>query len=244
MDDPGTDYDVAIIGGGPAGAAMGCYLGKAGVKCVVFERAVFPRRAAHRDPRGRRGSPLPGPRGVGRGPRRLHRSRAQRLGPFGARQAHEPRARGAPAHRGEQDQRGDRERAAQQRSHRGFAPAEDHGEARYPPGGGPGGARPAPRDNVAGVRGVSRERRGEGFLSPGPTGVCAQACFFAAAASAAFLFFVSTPERGVSGADRRGTSIVGRAPGRASTRRHCSSSRSSASGFRSKTGMVASTTRA
>ncbi|MEP7120589.1 MAG: NAD(P)/FAD-dependent oxidoreductase [Byssovorax sp.] len=43
MDDPSTDYDVAIIGGGPAGSAMGCYLAKAGVKCVVFERAVFPR---------------------------------------------------------------------------------------------------------------------------------------------------------------------------------------------------------
>ena len=37
------DFDVAIIGGGPAGASMGCYLAKAGVKCVVFERELFPR---------------------------------------------------------------------------------------------------------------------------------------------------------------------------------------------------------
>jgi 1H-pyrrole-2-carbonyl-[peptidyl-carrier protein] chlorinase len=37
------DFDVAIIGGGPAGASMGAYLGKAGVKCVVFERELFPR---------------------------------------------------------------------------------------------------------------------------------------------------------------------------------------------------------
>ena len=37
------DFDVAIIGGGPAGASMGCYLAKAGVKCVIFERELFPR---------------------------------------------------------------------------------------------------------------------------------------------------------------------------------------------------------
>lgn len=37
------DFDVAIIGGGPAGASMGCYLAKAGVNCVVFERELFPR---------------------------------------------------------------------------------------------------------------------------------------------------------------------------------------------------------
>lgn len=37
------DFDVAIIGGGPAGAGMGSYLGRAGVKCVVFERELFPR---------------------------------------------------------------------------------------------------------------------------------------------------------------------------------------------------------
>src|SRR5580658_11224127 len=37
------DFDVAIIGGGPAGASMGAYLAKAGVSCVVFERELFPR---------------------------------------------------------------------------------------------------------------------------------------------------------------------------------------------------------
>ncbi len=37
------DYDVGIIGGGPAGSALGCYLAKAGVKCVIFERELFPR---------------------------------------------------------------------------------------------------------------------------------------------------------------------------------------------------------
>ena len=38
-----VDYDVIIIGGGPAGASMGSYLGKAGVKCAIIERALFPR---------------------------------------------------------------------------------------------------------------------------------------------------------------------------------------------------------
>lgn len=37
------DFDVGIIGGGPAGAALGAYLGRAGVRVVVFERALFPR---------------------------------------------------------------------------------------------------------------------------------------------------------------------------------------------------------
>ncbi len=37
------DFDVIVIGGGPAGAAMGAYLGKAGVKCAILERAIFPR---------------------------------------------------------------------------------------------------------------------------------------------------------------------------------------------------------
>jgi flavin-dependent dehydrogenase len=37
------DFDVAIIGGGPAGASMGAYLSKAGASCVVLERELFPR---------------------------------------------------------------------------------------------------------------------------------------------------------------------------------------------------------
>ena len=37
------DFDVIIVGGGPAGAAMGAYLGKAGARCVVLERDLFPR---------------------------------------------------------------------------------------------------------------------------------------------------------------------------------------------------------
>jgi FADH2 O2-dependent halogenase len=37
------DTDVAIIGGGPAGASMAAYLAKAGVKCVVLEGEIFPR---------------------------------------------------------------------------------------------------------------------------------------------------------------------------------------------------------
>ena len=43
MTEPTTHVDVGIIGGGPAGAAMAAYLAKAGVSCVVFERALFPR---------------------------------------------------------------------------------------------------------------------------------------------------------------------------------------------------------
>src|SRR5262245_10238370 len=38
-----VDFDVAIIGGGPAGSSMGAYLAKAGVKCVIFEGDLFPR---------------------------------------------------------------------------------------------------------------------------------------------------------------------------------------------------------
>jgi flavin-dependent dehydrogenase len=37
------DYDIGIIGGGPAGAATAAYLAKAGLSCVIFEREVFPR---------------------------------------------------------------------------------------------------------------------------------------------------------------------------------------------------------
>jgi FADH2 O2-dependent halogenase len=38
-----VDFDIGIIGGGPAGAGIAAYLAKAGVRCVVFEREVFPR---------------------------------------------------------------------------------------------------------------------------------------------------------------------------------------------------------
>lgn len=38
-----TDFDIGIIGGGPAGASMAAYLAKAGADCVVFERELFPR---------------------------------------------------------------------------------------------------------------------------------------------------------------------------------------------------------
>lgn len=37
------DFDVGIIGGGPAGSSMAAYLARAGVDCVVFESALFPR---------------------------------------------------------------------------------------------------------------------------------------------------------------------------------------------------------
>ena len=37
------DFDVGIIGGGPAGAATAAYMAKAGLSCVVFERDLFPR---------------------------------------------------------------------------------------------------------------------------------------------------------------------------------------------------------
>jgi FADH2 O2-dependent halogenase len=38
-----ADFDVGIIGGGPAGSSMAAYLAKAGISCVVFEGALFPR---------------------------------------------------------------------------------------------------------------------------------------------------------------------------------------------------------
>ncbi len=37
------DFDVAIIGGGPAGSALASYLSKAGLSCVILERDLFPR---------------------------------------------------------------------------------------------------------------------------------------------------------------------------------------------------------
>ena len=36
-------YDIIIIGGGPAGAAMGCYIAKEGLRCLVIEKDIFPR---------------------------------------------------------------------------------------------------------------------------------------------------------------------------------------------------------
>lgn len=37
------DYEVGIIGGGPAGTSLACYLAKAGISVAVFESEVFPR---------------------------------------------------------------------------------------------------------------------------------------------------------------------------------------------------------
>lgn len=37
------DFDIAVIGGGPAGAGIASYLAKAGISTVVFERELFPR---------------------------------------------------------------------------------------------------------------------------------------------------------------------------------------------------------
>jgi len=43
MKDKELDFEVGIIGGGPAGASMAAYLAKAGIRCVVFESELFPR---------------------------------------------------------------------------------------------------------------------------------------------------------------------------------------------------------
>jgi len=37
------DFDIGIIGGGPAGSAMASYMAKAGISCVVLEQDHFPR---------------------------------------------------------------------------------------------------------------------------------------------------------------------------------------------------------
>jgi 1H-pyrrole-2-carbonyl-[peptidyl-carrier protein] chlorinase len=38
-----VDFEVGIIGGGPAGSGMASYLAKAGISCVVFEKEIFER---------------------------------------------------------------------------------------------------------------------------------------------------------------------------------------------------------
>jgi 1H-pyrrole-2-carbonyl-[peptidyl-carrier protein] chlorinase len=38
-----VDFDIGIIGGGPAGSTIASYLSKAGLSCVILESAVFPR---------------------------------------------------------------------------------------------------------------------------------------------------------------------------------------------------------
>src|SRR5580700_1940316 len=39
-----VDFDIAILGGGPGGSAAGSYLARAGLKCVIFERELYPRQ--------------------------------------------------------------------------------------------------------------------------------------------------------------------------------------------------------
>jgi flavin-dependent dehydrogenase len=43
MPAPGHEFDVAVIGGGPAGATAACRLARAGRRIVIFERDRFPR---------------------------------------------------------------------------------------------------------------------------------------------------------------------------------------------------------
>ncbi|GLU48213.1 NAD(P)/FAD-dependent oxidoreductase [Nocardiopsis ansamitocini] len=38
-----TDFDIGVIGGGPAGSTMASYLAKAGLSCALFESELFPR---------------------------------------------------------------------------------------------------------------------------------------------------------------------------------------------------------
>jgi FADH2 O2-dependent halogenase len=43
MEDRSTMSDVVIIGAGPAGLTLGCYLAEAGIPCVILEKAHHPR---------------------------------------------------------------------------------------------------------------------------------------------------------------------------------------------------------
>jgi FADH2 O2-dependent halogenase len=43
LDGPQLDADVIVIGGGPAGATVGAYLGRAGHRVMVLERDIHPR---------------------------------------------------------------------------------------------------------------------------------------------------------------------------------------------------------
>jgi menaquinone-9 beta-reductase len=38
-----TDWDVTVIGGGPAGSSAATFTAKAGLKTLLIDRAVFPR---------------------------------------------------------------------------------------------------------------------------------------------------------------------------------------------------------
>ena len=40
---PNGNYDVCVVGGGPAGAAVATFLQRAGHRCLILERSTFPR---------------------------------------------------------------------------------------------------------------------------------------------------------------------------------------------------------
>ncbi|MEK7779921.1 MAG: FAD-dependent monooxygenase, partial [Verrucomicrobiota bacterium] len=44
VSDPNSNqYDVAVIGGGPGGAALATFLAQKGRRCLVLEQSAFPR---------------------------------------------------------------------------------------------------------------------------------------------------------------------------------------------------------